>query len=1019
MIKIYFYKAIFVVLLVQSNLVFPQHDTVITKVDTTLASEYSQKAANFVKNAQYDSSIYYLEKASLIYKKAAESEDDLQICERYVTCLTKKVENLSKLSKFQDASKLSHELFSFCTNKFPQNHPIIATIYNFLGEIYNKLGKYDDSLKFLNQALVINHLHENRKNIAANYALIGVNLNKKASYADALKYFNQALAIYLELCGEKYIEVGLIYLDIGNVYSKKGDYDSSLEYYYKALKIIQDRNEYHSKIVSCYNNIGIAHYQKKEYDKALEYQCRMLNLIIKTSGEEHPELAACYNNLGLIYECKQDYDKAIASYHKCLAVGIPVWGEDHPAIAGVYGNIGALLRKKGDYDEALMYHETCLSKLICALGKNHPDVALEYENVVHLFMEQYQYDKALHFVQKGIMSILTDFNNPDIYTNPKGDDLILELNLLSLLNLKANLLSKRYISTLNNIEDLQVSFETYNLAVELIDKIRKSYKAEGSKLFLGEQAAKIYEQAIQTALKLHELSQQEEFKEGAFLYAEKSKAGVLIESVQDSRARQFGGIPSRLIEKEQHLRIDLTNCENEIQKEKLKKEQQNVQRIHEFEDRYFALNREYEKLIVNLEHNYPKYFELKYKTETSSISELQHSLDNQTVLLEYFIGDSLIHIFTITQENFNVTRQVIDSTFAYLIESFRTSAKADRKQRYIETAYKLYNILITPIADKISQKMKLVIIPHGNLLKIPFESFLTEEPKQNLWESLWNTEFDYSDLPYFLKKHDISYHYSATLYLNGIKKSRKIPAQYSEGNNRFIGFAPVFGEKKVGSQLAEKDLFDNYLTSLKEYFSVFTRDGKSFCELRFSQDELQGITNEFKKRNKMSMEYLYDKASEENFKTRAGKSKYIHLATHSFINEDEPRFSGIAFYQPHDSTNKEIEDGILYAGEIYNLDLNANLVVLSSCESGIGKLIRGEGIMALTRGFLYSGARNIMFSLWKVNDRYTSQLMVDFYKEMLSGKNYAKALRAAKLRMINNEKSAKPVLWSGFVLIGT
>ena len=160
-------------------------------------------------------------------------------------------------------------------------------------------------------------------------------------------------------------------------------------------------------------------------------------------------------------------------------------------------------------------------------------------------------------------------------------------------------------------------------------------------------------------------------------------------------------------------------------------------------------------------------------------------------------------------------------------------------------------------------------------------------------------------------------------------------------------------------------------------------------------------------------------ASEENFKNNASNYKYIHLATHSFIYEDKPPLSGIAFIQPKDSALKKADDGILYSGETYNLDLNADLVVLSSCESGIGKLVRGEGLMALTRGFLYSGAKNIMFSLWTVNDQPTAQLMVNFYKQMLTRKSYAQALRAAKLEMLKKSESAKPLFWSGFVLVGS
>jgi CHAT domain-containing protein len=203
-----------------------------------------------------------------------------------------------------------------------------------------------------------------------------------------------------------------------------------------------------------------------------------------------------------------------------------------------------------------------------------------------------------------------------------------------------------------------------------------------------------------------------------------------------------------------------------------------------------------------------------------------------------------------------------------------------------------------------------------------------------------------------------------------------------------------------------------------------TIDGKKFDELKHSEWEIKDIIELFadKSNDKNGTAYFYSDATEDAFKKNVGKYRIVHMATHSFINESHPDISGIIFAQP---LSKEYgntgvsEDGILYAGETYNLDLNADLVVLSSCESGLGKLIRGEGMMALTRGFLYSGANNIIFSLWKIPDKHTSELMVEFYSQMLSGKNYAESLRKAKLKLMESELTARPRSWAGFIMIGS
>jgi CHAT domain-containing protein len=163
---------------------------------------------------------------------------------------------------------------------------------------------------------------------------------------------------------------------------------------------------------------------------------------------------------------------------------------------------------------------------------------------------------------------------------------------------------------------------------------------------------------------------------------------------------------------------------------------------------------------------------------------------------------------------------------------------------------------------------------------------------------------------------------------------------------------------------------------------------------------------------------LRSDATESNLKSGLLKEyNILHLATHGFINADKPELSGILLAQDTSGHN----DGILYSGEMYNLDINADLIVLSACETGLGRLRKGEGIMGLTRALLYAGSKNIVVSLWPVSDRSTSDLMVSFYLHMLNGKkneSYSQWLRKAKLTMIKGRKYSHPYFWSPFILVG-
>ena len=209
----------------------------------------------------------------------------------------------------------------------------------------------------------------------------------------------------------------------------------------------------------------------------------------------------------------------------------------------------------------------------------------------------------------------------------------------------------------------------------------------------------------------------------------------------------------------------------------------------------------------------------------------------------------------------------------------------------------------------------------------------------------------------------------------------------------------------TGVILASNRFAGNLDTTQLRSISV---DGRRFRELPFSDVEVKAVAAEFSKQGLPSLTFTNESASEENFKQQAPLCSYLHVATHGFVNARDPGRSALLFAQPSDTTGGE--DGVLYAAEAYNLHLNADLVVLSSCESGVGRFVNGEGVYALMRGFMYSGARNIIYSLWQVMDNHTSELMKLFYEGVLSGSRFAKALQMAEIQMLSKRTNGLSVL---------
>jgi len=973
--------------------------------DTTLANNYIAKAKKCLAAAQHDSSIFYFEKAGSVCENLARQRDEVALWQKYVLCLNGIGDNLWRTAKYDSAKTVWNKAIKIGLIELGENHPEVAASYYYLGSLYRDTGDYENAAKYLNQALEIwkKSLGENHIKVAISYNSLGILHHFKGDYEKALEYFSKAQAIRINSFGENHPTVALGYSNMGNVFNTQGDYHQAIEYYKKSLALrLQLLGENHPEVGDCYSNLGDAYLRLRDYDQAIACLDKSLALWKQVYGENHPDLALCYTTLAEVFEAQGDHEKAFQSHEKALTLRLNSLGKDHADVAQSYYNLGSVQAHRKKYNDAMANFSRALEILQKAFGGHHPHLAHTYQKMAQLRLEQNNFAEAIAFAQKSIMALAPYFKSSDLYANPPLRNISSEVDLITSLSLKAQGFEKLFSVKSHNLKDAQASLSTYGLASELIDKLRSGYKTEGSRLILGEKAQKLYALAIQTAFQVFALSRQSLDREQAFLFAEKSKAAVLTQSLQESEARQFAGIRADLREKERALRVDLAFYETEIQKEKRKTENRDSLKIRDFESRFFARKREYEKLLAKLEKSYPQYFALKYKTQTAAAPELQKALDDQTAVVEYFLGDSAIYAFAVTRNDLAALALPKDSTFSATVIALANSFKNETsKTEYLASATQLYHRLIKPLEPYIAAKPKWVIIPDDELCSIPFEALLNETTAPN-------SDADYRKLSYLFKQHEIAYHFSATLFLQRLQERPAV--RYAD---LFAGFAPVFSEKSRSGNLFTLALPGFTAAPSDAHRYLVTRDGKTMGALEHSEQEVQNILAVFFNRGR---NFLYQEASEENFKEKIKGYKYVHLATHGRIVDAHPRLSNLAFSQPREAGAKE--DGILYSAETYNLDLNADLLVLSACQTGAGQIVKGEGLMGLTRGFLYSGARNIVASLWKVYDQHTSLLMVEMYRQIAAGKSYAAALREAKLKMIANAETAGPQSWAGFVLIG-
>lgn len=852
-------------------------------------------------------------------------------------------------------------------------------IHNQGNEYFDK-GMYDEALNCYQTSLdcrilVVGEYH---LNVADTYNNIGNTYYYKGLYDKALEHHFSSARIKTQLLGEDDIELAITYNGIGICYDAQGFYSKALAYYNKSLDL---RMKYlgaeHPSIAQSLNNLGLCYYSKGAYDDALIYLEKALDIRQQHFGAEHWSVAQTFLNIGVCYFSKNDYDKALQFYQKSLKLKKAIYGKNHLNIASVLDNIGFCYRRKKMPEIALRYHYQVLEIRQKTLAEDHPSLAITFNNIANCLMNKGFFEGALTYFQQALQIVIPEFSPQTNLENPPIQQYMDAHILLEILQSKAACFQEMFLAKRQNEEaDFgALALKTYELAAELTAKLRRGYKAESTHLTLAEKAHQMHESAIKAAI-------ENEAIDWAFTFAEQGKGMVLLSSFKDIDARLAANIPEKWLDEANNLRAILTELDNAISRERNKVEaKRNREYLRRCRNQHFDYQRKYENLIERLEHEYPHYYQLKYDVHNTTIHQLQEVLDEKTAILEFFVGSEQSFLFVITKNTQKVhCIDLSEKELKEVVEDLIEAIYAENNREYLQLAHTLYEKLLKeslnePLFDSIT---KLHILPDGDLNFLPFEVLLTDEQPSKA----------YRDISYLLNKYVITYHYSSTLWYYG--KSKQSASRASEFS--FAGFAPVYQD-------------------FKSKFEI----------LSYSVSEIEGIQEAFAAKGYESNTFIHAAASKKQFRQQAANYKYVHIAAHAFsgskIGEEMYASEGILFSSDLNSnSNLDGLEGILSMSEIYNFSLKADLVVLSCCDSGVGKVAKGEGVMAINRGFLYAGAKNVIYTLFKIYDQHSAELMQYLYEEILKKNAYNQSLRTSKLKMIRQNYA--PKYWSGFVLIG-
>lgn len=907
----------------------------------------------------------------------------------------------------------------------------LASLYNRLGNTYRHMSDYANALHYIKKAVNIaeKNFSEENPDYSGYYHSLGYIYYKQSRFDEAINYYQRSLKLRVKYFGENHRFVADSHLNISSVYTEKGNYLRSFENLEKALAIYKKvYGPNHTRIASCYNNIGLCLRHLGDNAQAKLYHQAALDLKIDIHGADHPRVAKYYYNLGVILEEESNYAEADNYYKKSLDIKLETYGSIHPNIAGGYANLGIIQYKLKNYHQALALLEKGLSIQLQAVGELQKYTPAFYSNLARVYHDMDQYDKALKLVETSLAlenkihnshhsniaanyihmaEILLKKNkipearavnekalvalNPNLkilasLSVKSIEDIPQKIELLGIIENKALIEEALYDD--KDPEQLIAAFRYYQLAITIMDNLRDNYYLKNAFQHTPDRFMSIYEKALSVAFRLEALTEDKKYISDAFTIAEKSKAVTLIANLQDNYAKKFAGVPNSLIEKEHDLSADILFVKNliwEIEKKNLT--ELNSFKLPELQKKLVLLKRNKDSLITVAEKNYPAYFKLKFQRKYYTIPEIQHELlTGNKALIEYFVGENDIYYFGIGKEKTIAKTTKKPTGFNPDIQDLRDFLieKSNNLTYFTTLSHRLYNLLIAPLED-IGQQPELTIITDGLLGYLPFDILIKSTGIQD------NTNF--KDLDYLLKNQQINYAFSA----NYLIENQNTKTNFA---NDYLALAPSFGttvakENDESMMLyASNDIIRNTLVELK-YAPNEIRSLAKYIDGSFFEGKL---------------------ATEQAFKSSASQYGILHLATHAIVDDVNPMNSRLLFSQDNDS----IDDGNLYAWELYNMKLNAQMAVLSACNTGYGQIQRGEGVLSIARSFAYAGCPAIVMSLWPAQDKTTAAIMDNFYEGLSKGYSKDKALNLAKLSFLENgdDLFSHPFYWASFVAQG-
>jgi CHAT domain-containing protein/tetratricopeptide (TPR) repeat protein len=898
--------------------------------------------------------------------------------------------------------------------QLPGNRKAVGRALDSIGEVHNYFGEKKDAIAYYEQALPLMSAASDLAGEGKTRSDLGVALSGTGERHKALVHFDEALELFRKLQDRRMLAE--VSGNLAMTYDYLGEYQRALESHQQGLGLYRELGDRTSQAITL-NNIGTAYSGLGESQKALDAYTAALD--INRSLDNRRNIAINLNNIAWVYANLGERQRALNFYGDSLELARAIG--DQRTVASTLNNIANIYTDLGNYSKAIELHSEALP-MRRATGdadgeaNTFTNLGIAYAKLGDLKRAREDLELALMIHRKSenrymMARTLRHLGDVRLESGDRGPALACLNEALDLSRAiedpnGASAAMASLARVERDIGNLLHAHELANEALAALESIRLRVASPSLRATLFASARDLQELNIELLMRLHAERPNDGFDAAALFASERGRARSLLELLAESDAEIRRGVDPRLLDRERTLEL-LISGKAEQQTRLLGGKHTKTEAV--------AMARELDMLTVELEQIQSRIREAspQYAALTQpvplNLREIQTEvLEPDTVLLEYSLGTNKSYLWTVTPSSINSfvlpPRAEIESAARHVYELVtarnqkpketamaRASRLRQADQAYTAAATKASSLLLTCAGSQIVNK-RLLIIGEGVLQYLPFAAL--PEPTADV----------HAKPPPLMVNHEIISAPSASV----IAVLRHETAARKPADRAVAVLAdPVFSAD------------DPRVVQSKKAFLNATANGSggpNFVRLRFSRNEAEEIAR--LSPTGVTLKALdFDASRQTALQSDLGQYRIVHFATHSLLDNEHPELSGIVLSLVDRSGRPQ--NGFLRLYDIYNLRLGSDLVVLSACQTALGGEIKGEGLIGLTRGFLYAGAPRVVASLWEVDDRTTAEVMKRFYEHMLSGRERpAAALRAAQLALWKARGWEAPYYWGAFTLEG-